>query len=112
MHAAIAHRVAFHRIAWFHPAGLGHRAVFFWVMSSAYELDRDQLIAALERLLRARELVVEQAGVVWKALRTFKAANVDFAHCLIERSAAAAGCESTMTFDRAAAKGAGMTLLA
>jgi predicted nucleic-acid-binding protein len=84
----------------------------FWVMSSAYELDRDQLIAALERLLRARELVVEQAGVVWKALRTFKAANVDFAHCLIERSAAAAGCESTMTFDRAAAKGAGMTLLA
>jgi predicted nucleic-acid-binding protein len=84
----------------------------FWVMSSAYELDRDRLIAALERLLCARELVVEQAEVVWKALRTFKAANVDFADCLLERSAATAGCASTMTFDRAAAKGAGMTLLA
>jgi predicted nucleic-acid-binding protein len=84
----------------------------FWVMSSAYELDRGQLIAALEGLLRTKELVVERAEIVWKALRIFQTANVDFAHCLIERSAAAAGCEKTMTFDRGAAKSAGMTLLA
>jgi predicted nucleic-acid-binding protein len=85
---------------------------FFWVMSSAYELDRGQLIAALEGLLRAKELVVERAEIVWKALRIFQTANVDFADCLIERSAGAAGCERTMTFDRGAAKNAGMTLLA
>jgi len=84
----------------------------FWVMSSAYELDRSQLIAALEGLLRTKELVVERAEIVWKALRIFQSATVDFADCLIERSAAAAGCESTMTFDRGAAKSAGMTLLA
>jgi predicted nucleic-acid-binding protein len=84
----------------------------FWVMSSAYELDRGQLIAALEGLLRTKELVVERAEIVWKALRVFQTANVDFADCLIERSAAAAGCEKTMTFDRGAAKGAGMNLLA
>jgi len=84
----------------------------FWVMSSAYELDRGQLIAALEGLLRSKELVVERAEIVWKALRVFQTANVDFADCLIERSAAAAGCERTMTFDRGAAKNAGMTLLA
>jgi predicted nucleic-acid-binding protein len=84
----------------------------FWVMSSAYELDRGQLIAALEGLLRTKELVVERAEIVWKALRIFQNANVDFADCLIERSAAAAGCEKTMTFDRGAAKNAGMTLLA
>jgi predicted nucleic-acid-binding protein len=84
----------------------------FWVMSSAYELDRGQLIAALEGLLRTKELVVERAEIVWKALRIFQTANVDFADCLIERSAAAAGCERTMTFDRGAAKNAGMTLLA
>ena len=84
----------------------------FWVMSSAYELDRGQLIAALEGLLRTKELVVERAEIVWKALRIFQTANVDFADCLIERSAAAAGCEKTMTFDRGAAKIAGMTLLA
>jgi predicted nucleic-acid-binding protein len=84
----------------------------FWVMSSAYELDRGQLIAALEGLLRTKELVVERAEIVWKALRIFQTANVDFADCLIERSAAAGGCERTMTFDRSAAKNAGMTLLA
>jgi predicted nucleic-acid-binding protein len=84
----------------------------FWVMSSAYELDRGQLIAAVEGLLRTKELVVERAEIVWKALRIFQTANVDFADCLIERSAAAAGCERTMTFDRGAAKNAGMTLLA
>jgi len=56
----------------------------FWVMSSAYGLDRGQLIAALEGLLRTKELVVERAEIVWKALRIFQTANVDFADCLIE----------------------------
>jgi predicted nucleic-acid-binding protein len=84
----------------------------FWVMSSAYELNRDQLVEALEGLLRTKELVVERAEIVWKALRKFQSANVDFADCLIERSAAAMGCEKTMTFDRVAAKSAGMTLVA
>jgi predicted nucleic-acid-binding protein len=84
----------------------------FWVMSSAYELDRDQLVAVLEGLLRTKELAIERADIIWKALRIYQTANEDFADCLIERSAAAAGCEKTMTFDRGAAKSAGMTLVA
>jgi len=83
----------------------------FWVMSSAYELDKDQLFEAFDGLLRTKELVIEQAEIVWKALRMFQTAKVDFADCLIERSAAAMGCEKTMTFDRSAAKRAGMTLV-
>ena len=82
-----------------------------WVMSSAYELDKRQLIAALEGLLRTKELVVEGGETVWKALRLYQSANADFADCLIERSASANGCEKTMTFDRDAAKGAAMTLV-
>lgn len=82
-----------------------------WVMSSVYELDKEQLIQALESLLRTKELVVDRAELVWRALRAFRAANADFADCLIERSAAAIGCEKTMTFDRGAAKCAGMTLI-
>jgi predicted nucleic-acid-binding protein len=85
---------------------------FFWVMSSVYELDRDQLVAALGGLLRTKEFVVERAEVVWKALRLFESANADFADCLIGTSAAAAGCEQMMTFDRGAVKNAGMTLVA
>ena len=83
-----------------------------WVLSSAYDLDRAQLVEAFEGVLRTKELVIERAEVVWKALRAFQSANADFADCLIAHSAASAGGEKTMTFDRGAAKSAGMTLLA
>ena len=82
-----------------------------WVLSSAYELDRAQLVDAFEGLLRTKEIVVDRAETVWKALRVFQSGNADFAACLIERSALAAGCERTMTFDRTAAKGCGMRLV-
>ncbi len=82
-----------------------------WVLSSAYGLDRTQLVDAFEVLLRTKELVVERAETVWKALRAFGSSNADFADCLIERSASAAGCDRTVTFDRKAAAGCGMTLI-
>lgn len=82
-----------------------------WVMGSCFGLERAQLVAALEGILRTKELVVERAAVVWQALRRFRDTSADFADCLIERSAAAAGCERTLTFDRTAAKQCAMTLL-
>ena len=82
-----------------------------WVLSSAYELDRAQLVDAFDGLLRTKEIVVDRAETVWKALRVFQSANADFADCLIERSASVAGCKRTMTFDRSAARGCGMTLV-
>ena len=82
-----------------------------WVLSSAYALDRGQVVQAFESLLRTKEIAVERAEIVWKALRVFRTANADFADCLIERSAAVAGCDRTMTFDRGAAKSCGMTLV-
>lgn len=81
-----------------------------WVLSKSYALNRRQTADAIESLLRTKELVVERAEVVWQALRAFRSANADFADCLIARCAHAAGCEQTLTFDRAAAKHAGMTL--
>jgi predicted nucleic-acid-binding protein len=83
-----------------------------WVLSSAYSLSREQLAEALEGVLRSKEWVVEKADIVWQAVRLFQSGNADFADCLISRSAAAAGCEKTMTFDGDAAKSGGMTLLA
>jgi predicted nucleic-acid-binding protein len=82
-----------------------------WVLTSAYGLTRSQLEQALEALLRTKELVVDRADQVLQALRVFKATKADLADCLIERSAASAGCEQTMTFDVGAAKGAGMVLV-
>lgn len=82
-----------------------------WVLSSAYDLGRAQVVSVLEGLLRTKELVVERADMVWKALRLFQRSNADFADCLIERSAASAGCNWTATFDRGAVKGCGMRLV-
>ena len=82
-----------------------------WVLDSAYELSRRQMVNALESLLRAKEIVVERAETVWKSLRVFQSGMADLADCLIERSAYTAGCDRTMTFDRGAVKGRGMTLV-
>jgi predicted nucleic-acid-binding protein len=82
-----------------------------WVLASCYDLTREQLSEALDGLLRTKEVVIDRADQVLKALRVFRASSADFADCLIERIAAGAGCERTMTFDVGAAKTAGMTLI-
>jgi len=82
-----------------------------WVLSSCYDLNRSQIAQSLEVMLRSRQLVVDQAEHVVRALRVFREGSADFADCLIERMAACAGCARTMTFDSAAAKTAGMTLI-
>jgi predicted nucleic-acid-binding protein len=50
---------------------------------------------------------LQDADVVWKALRQFAAGRADFADCLIHQSADSAGCSKIVTFDRRS----GMTLL-
>jgi predicted nucleic-acid-binding protein len=82
-----------------------------WVLSSSYGLTREQVAQAIDLLLMAKQVVVDRAEQVLSALRVFKAGSADFADCLIERAAASAGCDRTMTFDVAAAKTARMTLL-
>ncbi|MEW5715629.1 type II toxin-antitoxin system VapC family toxin [Pseudomonas sp. SB113] len=83
-----------------------------WVLQSCYQSAKNDIVVVLETLLRTRELTIEHAEVIWQALRRFTANNADFADCLIERCAHAAGCEYTATFDLSAAKAAGMERLA
>lgn len=82
-----------------------------WVLSSSYELVRSQVVQALEALLQTKEIQVENAEVVWRAVRMYRASAADFADCLVERSAAAAGCTRTLSFDQGAVKNCGMTLV-
>ena len=82
-----------------------------WVLSSSFELVRAQVVSALEVLLQTKEIQVERAEVVWRAVRVYRDSSADFADCLVERSAAAAGCVRTMTFDRGAAKNCSMMLI-
>ena len=82
-----------------------------WVLSSCYAFDKPQLEHTLELLLRMRTILVENAEVAVRALRSFKQGNADFADCLVSRAGQAAGCSRTVTFDLGAVKTAGMTLV-
>lgn len=83
-----------------------------WVLTSSYALTDAQVVQALEAILRTKQLIVERADQVMRALRVFGAGKADFSDCLIERAASGAGCAQTMTFDVNASKHAGMTLVA
>jgi len=82
-----------------------------WVSESCYGATRGEIADIVRRILSIRQLVIEETETAWKALRVFESCKADFADCLIERTARAAGCSVVMTFDKAAVD-AGMTLLA
>ena len=84
----------------------------YWVLSSCYGLSGEQVAQALEAILRTKQLVVERADQLARALRVFAAGKADLADCLIERTCASEGCTCTMTFDAGASEHAGMTLVA
>ena len=75
------------------------------VLAGAYGYERGVVAAAIRRLLRTIELLVEDRDAAWSALREFEAGAADFADCLIAHRNRACGCTQTFTFDRAAARG-------
>ena len=83
-----------------------------WVLQTCYQSAKSEVVMVLETLLHTRELTVEHADIIWQALRKFIASKADFADCLIERCAHAAGCGYTATFDLEAARATGMKRLA
>jgi predicted nucleic-acid-binding protein len=85
-------------------------AELVWVLEASYRFKKNEVEQVLWTLLRSKELVIERAEIVSQALRKFSTSRADFADCLIERSAHAAECQHTLTFDRNAAA-AGMRLL-
>ncbi len=82
-----------------------------WVMQACYAATKPETVAILDKLLKIRTLCVENADVIFNALRGYARSNADFADCLIEGSAHHANCSRTMTFDEKAAKTASMRLL-
>lgn len=86
-------------------------AELVWVLESFYKLTKMEIVGCLETVLRSKELSVEKAEIAWQALNTFRKGRSGYSDCLIERSAHAAGCRHTLTFDEKAASTAGMKLL-
>lgn len=83
-----------------------------WVLESAFELNRSQIVEVFQRIMSVDVFKVDRVGIVASALRIYANSKADCADCLIERISAHAGCAQTMTFDRHAAKTGGMILIA
>ena len=82
-----------------------------WVLESAFELSRRQIVEAFQNLMSVDAFKIERVSAVAGAVRAYVEGKADFADYLIERSSVQAGCDRTMTFDREAAKSGGMILI-
>ena len=91
--------------------GLATVLELVWVMTSTIRVGRDVVAQVLAELLTRETIIVERSETVEKALLRYRRGRADFADCLIAASARAAGCSRTVTFDRVAARDAGMELL-
>lgn len=95
------------------PGWVGQATILelVWVMTRIYRVKKERVAQVLDMLLASRDIVIGQDDTAREALRLYRAGNTDFADCLIAASARAAGCSRTVTFDRIAARDAGMQLI-
>jgi len=85
-----------------------------WVLQRLYAATHDEVLQTVEDLLDSAQFVVEQRAVVQAAtqrLRSLSGVKVGLADMLVVEIAKSHGCHQIMTFDKAAARSAGMTLL-
>ena len=75
-----------------------------WVLSEAYGTSRQVTREVVEKLLTTKQLKVESADLVWRALKALEGTSADFADALIGEISSAQGSEKVVTFDKQAAK--------
>jgi predicted nucleic-acid-binding protein len=78
-----------------------------WVLERAYGLSGAEVAAAIERVLQADVLVVEDEQQVFTAMMALRRGRGSFADALIAALGGKAGCSHTVTFDRGALRLAG-----
>jgi predicted nucleic-acid-binding protein len=87
-------------------------AEFGWVLRKKYKYPVDRIVAAVQAMLDSDDFLVERREVVEWALARYDSPKVELSDMIIARAGELAGCPSTMTFDREAAKRVpGMELL-
>ena len=112
--AAVASRVFEHTLSIDNPGFIGHITLceIAWVLADCYEADKARIRAVIEGLLGSKQIVVEEADLVWKALRSWEKSAADFSDALMGQALAARGCGRIVTFDKSAARLPGFELLA
>ena len=85
-----------------------------WVLRSLFSVDEDELVSTLQDMLNTAQFHFERRDVVMAAIgqrEVSQGRKAGFADLLIAQLAKAAGCTHTVTFDKTAARSAGMRLL-
>jgi len=81
-----------------------------WVLDRAYGLAPHEIAAAVEYMLQADVLVVENEQEVFTAMVALKMGPGSFADALIAELSSSAGCVRTLTFDHKALRLRGFEL--
>lgn len=82
-----------------------------WVLRAAYRLDRTTVATALLQLIDAAQLSLDDRDLLREAAQRYRAGPGDFADYAIGLRNRAAGCDTTLTFDRAHRRDELFTLL-
>ena len=82
-----------------------------WVLRSAYGYDRATVADTLAKLIEAGQLSVDDRDRLREAIRRYAEGAGDFADHVLALRNRSAGCETTLTFDRAHRKSDLFTVL-
>ncbi len=82
-----------------------------WVLDRVYGLSPQKIAQAIERMLQADTLTIQNEQEVFTAMIALKTGQGSFADALIGSLGIWAGCTSTLTFDKKAARLKGFTSL-
>ena len=77
----------------------------------SYRFSREEVFGVVDRLLDSDQLVIEREELVMEAAEVAAVFKADLADSIIQCACLKAGCTTVFTFDKEAARAAGMTLL-
>ena len=77
---------------------------FIWVLESAYEIHRDEILDSISDLLLMPILKFEQQSALQQFIRSTQANKHDLSDLLIAHSAKINGSETVLTFDKKASR--------
>lgn len=72
-----------------------------WVLQRCYKVSSEEALRIIEQILRTEQFQVQSPEVVWQALREARSGRGDFADNMNLAINKEAGCEQTVTFDKA-----------
>ena len=103
----IEHKLSVKRPGFINPIVL---CELVWVLESGYGYARAQIAETLQRLFEIDRFRVQMPALAWRA-RAAYIAGADFSDGLITHINLASDCTETVSFDRAAKRFAGMSLV-